>query len=171
MFLASLNDYAPLDSILKNYGLSELFPSHSRGDYFLSDISSSSALYPAAPFPQSSGESVAWANAVGVAVSGNNLTKTAAFGWGNAGATSTKNITSGDGYVEFTASETNLSRMGGLSNGDTDQNWQDIDFAIYAANDSNLYLYEAGNYIGGFGPYAAGDTLRIGVEGGVVKFR
>jgi peptide/nickel transport system permease protein len=51
-----------------------------------------------------------------VTVSGNDLTKTAALGWGNSGASSTRAIASGDGYVEFVASETTSGRMVGLSN-------------------------------------------------------
>ena len=58
-------------------------------------------------------EPVAWINAVGVAVNGNSLTKTTATGI-TSGATSTRQIASGDGYVEFTASETTTYRMLGL---------------------------------------------------------
>jgi hypothetical protein len=58
---------------------------------------------------------VGWTNTVGVSASTNNLTKTADDGWGNAGAVSTQTIASGDGYVEFTASETTSYRLLGLS--------------------------------------------------------
>ena len=74
---------------------------------------------------------VVWTSAVGVTVTGNSLTKTAATGWGNAGAVSTQQIASGDGYVEFTASETTTYRMLGLSNGNTNASYEDIDFALY----------------------------------------
>ena len=114
---------------------------------------------------------VAWTNAVGIAVSGNGLTKTAAEGWGNAGAASTQALVSGDGYVEFTANETNTYRMCGLSNGDSNQNYTDIDFALYPATSGALHIYEAGVNRGQFGTYAAGDRLRVAVEGGVVKYR
>jgi len=40
-------------------------------------------------------QAVEWTNAVGVTVSGNSLTKTAANGWGNAGASSLQSIASG----------------------------------------------------------------------------
>ena len=76
---------------------------------------------------------VVWTSAVGVTVTGNSLTKTAATGWGNAGAVSTQQIASGDGYVEFTASETTTYRMLGLSNGNTNASYEDIDFALYEA--------------------------------------
>ena len=68
---------------------------------------------------------------VGVTVAGNSLTKTAATAWGNAGAVSTSQIASGDGYVEFTASETSTYRMLGLSNGNANASYDDIDFALY----------------------------------------
>src|SRR5215213_11923524 len=52
-------------------------------------------------------ENGVWTRIRGVSASGNALTKTGAAGW-NAGGGSTRTINSGDGYVEFTASETNL---------------------------------------------------------------
>jgi YD repeat-containing protein len=115
-------------------------------------------------------ESVAWTNAGGVTASGNSLTKPGASGWGDAGAMSTKAVASGDGYVEFTASETNTYRMLGLSHGDSNRDYADIDFAIYPAADGQLYVYEAGVGRGGFGPYATGDRLRVSVAGGTVSY-
>ncbi len=116
-------------------------------------------------------ESVNWTNGVGVSISGNSLTKAAAFGWGNAGASSTRAISAGDGYVEFTATEANSSRMCGLSVGDNDQTFQDIDYAIYIAYDNTVSIYEAGNYISAAsGTYSAGNRFRIAVESGVVNY-
>ena len=94
----------------------------------------------------------------------------AARAWGNAGAVSTQSLASGDGYVEFTASETTSYRMLGLSNVNTDQNYTDVDFAIYPAS-GVLYVYEKGLSKGTFGSYATGDVLRVAVEGGVVRYR
>jgi hypothetical protein len=108
---------------------------------------------------------------LGVAISGNSLTKTAAEGWDNAGAASTQAIVSGDGYVEFTASETSSYRMCGLSQGDANQSYTDIDFAMYPTANSHVYVYEGGVYRGDFGTYATGDLLRVAVEGGVVKYK
>ena len=85
-----------------------------------------------------------WTSAVGVTVNGNSLTKTAANGWGNAGAVSTQQIASGDGYVEFTASETTTYRMLGLSNGNTNTSYEDIDFAIDAYAGGQIQVYENG---------------------------
>ena len=61
--------------------------------------------------------------------------------------------------------------MIGLSNGDSNQNYPDIDFAIYSAVNGALYVYEGGASRGQFGTYATGDVLRVAVESGVVKYR
>jgi hypothetical protein len=84
-------------------------------------------------------EDVAWKAAVGVTVSGNDLTKTGAAGWGNAAASSVQSLDS-TGFVEFSASGTVAL---GLSKGDTGLSYPDIDFAIYLSN-STVYVYENG---------------------------
>jgi hypothetical protein len=114
-------------------------------------------------------ENVVWTSAVGVAVSGNNLTKTAPGGW-DAGAVSTRQLTSGDGYMEVTLAETNLSRIVGLSRGNTDQGYADVDFSFEIRSDALLTVREFGTALATFGPYATGDILRIAVEGGAVKY-
>jgi hypothetical protein len=115
-------------------------------------------------------ERLTWTNAVGVTVNGNSLTSTGS-GWNTSGAVSTQSIISGEGYAEFTATETNAYRIFGLSNGDTNQNYADIDFALMAGADGVLYVYEAGIYRGSFGAYATGDRLRVAVEGGQIKYK
>jgi hypothetical protein len=115
-------------------------------------------------------QNVVWANAVGVSVSGNSLTKTAAAGW-NAGASSTTALLSGDGYVEFTVSETTTDRMLGLSNKDVDQNYTSIRFAADLTSSGALLVYEMGVNRGSFGTYATGDVVRVAVESGVVTYR
>jgi hypothetical protein len=116
-------------------------------------------------------EPVAWKNAVGVTVSGNNLTKTGGSGW-NAGAVSSRAIISGAGYVEFTASENTTARIIGLSHGDTDQSLADIDFAVYLTAAAGLEVYEAGTLRGAFGAYAPGDIIRVAVNAsGIVDYR
>jgi hypothetical protein len=98
------------------------------------------------------------------------LTKTAGTGWGNAGAVSTKALTSGDGYVELSASETNTYRIVGLSNGDTNQQPSDVDHGIYLYGNGTAYIQEKGTYKGSPVSYVAGDKLRVAVEGGIVKY-
>ena len=112
-----------------------------------------------------------WTSAVGVNVSGNSLSKAVGNGWGNAGAVSSKTLPSGDGYVEITASETTSYRMFGLGNGDSNQNYTDIDYAFYLLSGGSLQIYEAGLLRGSFGTYTTGDKLQVAVEGGVVKYK
>lgn len=113
---------------------------------------------------------VVWTSLVGVTAVGNSLTKTAVAGWGNAGAVSVQQLASGDGYVEITASETIAGRMFGLSCGNTDANYTDIDFAMFMQSGGNLSVYEAGVSLGLVGAYITGNTIRVAVEGGVVKY-
>jgi RHS repeat-associated protein len=121
-----------------------------------------------APTPQN----VEWTNAVGVSISGNSLTKTAATAWGNAGAASTQTLTAGDGYVEMTVGETGHARIFGLSHTDSSQSWDTIDFGLHCSNHANnsIYVYESGTERGAFGAYAVGDKLRVAIVGGVVKY-
>jgi hypothetical protein len=113
---------------------------------------------------------VVWTAAVGVTASGNSLSKTAASGWGNAGAISKQQIGTGEGYVEFTASETTTKRMVGLSNGNASSSYDDIDFGLYVDAGAALAVWEAGTFKGTFGAYASGDKLRVAVAGGVVRY-
>ena len=120
----------------------------------------------AASQAQAQTEDVIWRAAVGVTVSGNDLTKTAAAGWGNAGAVSVQTIES-NGFVEFSG---NGTVMAGLSKGNTDQTYQDIDFAIYLAG-STVRVYEYGVSRGSFGSYVSSDKFRVEVAGSVVRYR
>jgi hypothetical protein len=116
-------------------------------------------------------ESVIWTNMVGVNASPtiNGLTKISGAGW-DAGATSTRAIASGDGYVEFTA-DALAARMCGLSNGDSNQSYADIDFAVHPNAGGMIDIWEKGNFVsGGIYSYQAGDHFRVAVESGVVKY-
>jgi hypothetical protein len=124
---------------------------------------------PPPPPPPPGEQNVAWVSAVGVSISGNSLTKTASSAWGNGGAVSSQQITSGSGYVEITASETTTYRMVGLSNGDTNASYEDIDFALYLAL-GQLRVYESGTSKGTFGSFATGDKLRVTVANGQVTY-
>lgn len=121
----------------------------------------------------SSSQNVTWTNAVGVSVSGNSLTKNVANAWGNSGAASTQSLTSGSGYVEFTPTYLGGLRACGLGNGDSNQNYTDIDFAIvigygfghtYRVWENGVEKFVGPTY------YATTDRFRIAVEGGVVKY-
>lgn len=113
---------------------------------------------------------LAWKNEAGVSVWGHRLLDTATTGWGNSGAVSTVELAAGDGAVEFTATDTSTYRMLGLSNGDTDAYYTDIDFAL-SVGWGEVRVYEKGTERGAFGPFAVGDRMRVAVEGGVVKYR
>ena len=112
---------------------------------------------------------LSWANEVGVSISGTSLTKVGSAGW-TSGAVSANTIESADGAMEFTATETNTTRVAGLSNGDSSQSWNDIDFGIEVRDDATIEVVEAGTSRGTFGSYAAGDRFRVEVRDGVVAY-
>ena len=124
--------------------------------------------------PRIAPEPVDWQNRIGVAVTGNSLVRTApANNTFDAGAASSQTITSGDGYVQFTAAEVTTARLCGLSNGappDTDPAYTNISFAIDLFKDGHYYVFEQGTKIPGpdlnqsFGPYAPGDVFRVRVR-------
>jgi hypothetical protein len=113
-------------------------------------------------------EEVIWTHVVGATAAGNDLTKTAPDGWGNAGGISTRSLV-GDGFVEFTA-EAGAFWIAGLSHGDSNQLDNDVDFALYPLTQNRLMVYEAGMYRV-TDSYAPGDRLRVSVESGVVRYR
>jgi hypothetical protein len=120
----------------------------------------------AAPEASAQTEDVVWRATVGVSVSGNDLTKTASTAWGNSGASSFQNLES-NGFVEFSATG---SVMLGLSKGDTDQGFSDIDFALFISS-GTLQVYEAGSSRGSFGSVTTSDRFRVEVADGLVRYR
>jgi hypothetical protein len=111
----------------------------------------------------------AWIHDAGVSISDRTLTKTGSAGW-NAGGASTRAIEFGDGYVEFTATETTTTRVLGLSHGDAGQNPSDIDLGISLGSDGTFSVLENGTSRGNFGSYAANDRFRVDVTGGSVTY-
>ena len=70
-------------------------------------------------------QAVVWTAVVGATASGGTLSKTAAAAWGNSGAISTQQISSGNGYVEVTATNIVTQRsMFGLSRGNSDAGYR-----------------------------------------------
>ena len=116
-------------------------------------------------------QNATWNNVVGVSANGNSLTKTGTGDVWNSGASSNQAITSGDGYVEFTATELSSYRMIALSNGDANQSYEELDFAFYLGMNGYLFIYENNANVNWPGFYATGDTMRISIESGVVKYR
>ena len=113
---------------------------------------------------------VVWTDLVGVSVTGTTLTKTAALGWGNGGAASTESF-SGNGLLEFTATQTNKARMCGLSSSNLDAQYTSIEYAVYLFNNGKIYVYEKGVNRGTFGNYATGDKFRVERTGNTIVYK
>jgi hypothetical protein len=135
--------------------------------------------------PRQTADAVVWTDLRGVVASGGTLTRNAAttpplnnppF---DAGAASTQWIARGDAYAEFSAPDTTLTHVMGLSQipggcafpcPDTDPSLTDINFAISLNRDGRLYVVEGGALIpgpdinGSFGTYAAGERFRVSVK-------
>lgn len=113
-----------------------------------------------------------WTGVQGADAVANTLTKTTSVsGWGDAGASSTQTVTSGDCFVEFKTSEASTGKALGLSQGDINQSFNDIDFDIVLGANRKLYIYEGPTLRGQFGTYVAADTFRVEVVGGIVRYR
>ena len=113
--------------------------------------------------------SLVWTDAAGLSISGESLVKSGAAGW-NAGAISTNTIESQDGYLEFTATETNTQRAVGLANLVNGVGLSDIQFAIQLNANGVVEVVEAGTSRGSFGGYVSGDRFRIELVNGVVRY-
>jgi PKD repeat protein len=110
---------------------------------------------------------VTWANVTGASASGNDLLSTGSC-W-QSGAVSSRQL-AGDGWLEFTTDDTNRFRQVGLGNGDTNQGYEDVEFGLMLYSYGNLYVFESGQNKAAVGKYAAGDRLRVAVEGGLVRY-
>ena len=75
-------------------------------------------------------------------------------------------ISSGDGYVEFTATETDRARVAGLSSGappDQDPSYTGISFGIDLFSNGEISIFENGTLVRTFGAYVPGDKFRVKV--------
>jgi hypothetical protein len=108
-------------------------------------------------------EQVKWkvSDLVNTEASTNNLSKIQSNGNWDGGAASW-NTVANNGYFQFTATETNASRMVGLSTTNTNSNFNTIQFAWFLRNDGVAEIYESGNSRGTFGAYANGNINKIG---------
>jgi len=115
-------------------------------------------------------DNIVWTALINVTASGNSLRKTSGCdGCGDAGAVSIQNIPSGDGYVEFTASETNTYRGAGLSNGNTNTSLGDIDFAILLNPTGRAEVREKAVWKADV-QYGPGTVFRVAVVAGRVQY-
>ena len=120
--------------------------------------------------PATGRQNVVWTSIVNCAVSGNTLQKNGGRDDSpDAGAVSQQSIASGDGYLEFTATQTDKLGFIGLARTPSGTDFNAIDFAIKLTGrgvaevrENNLYKSELS--------YSAGDLFRISVESGVVKY-
>lgn len=121
-------------------------------------------------------ESVEWeeTSAIGVILdSSNTITKNIADSWSNSGASSDRQIHSGNGYLEFTIPNVHSGYVLGLNYGDyLNPSW-DVDFGIYitrAADSMTTYILENGSIVSTLSAWAYGDTYRVAIEGTQVKY-
>jgi hypothetical protein len=114
-------------------------------------------------------QNVVWIDVVNATVTANSLQKTSGCaGCDDAGGISQQQISSSNGYLEFTVSETAQLRYAGLSHAPTGTSAAGINFAIRLQS-GNAEVRENGVYQADT-PFAAGDVFRVAIESGVVKY-
>jgi hypothetical protein len=121
---------------------------------------------------ESEQQSVVWTDVVNATVTGTVLQKTGGMDdVPDAGAASEQRLSEGDGYIEFTVGETDTFWLAGLSHGNPDTSYAEIDFAFRFNGAGWADVLENGVYqSGGDTPYAAGDVFRVAVVGGRVQY-
>jgi hypothetical protein len=120
--------------------------------------------------PSGAQTSITWTNLVNVTVSGTVAQKSAGCdGCQDAGATSQEQL-SADGYIQFTVGELNTMWMAGLSHGNDDTTYADIDFGFRFNGAGYADVLENGVYAGGDTTYAPGDVFRISIANGRVQY-
>jgi hypothetical protein len=114
---------------------------------------------------------VTWINQVNVTVAGNTIQKNTGgcTDCANAGATSQQQITSGNGYVEFTATSDGNGYIGLGTNTSNSTSNQEINFGISFGN-GGWTIRELNYTYRTEGTYAVGDTFRIAIVGSQVKY-
>jgi hypothetical protein len=117
-----------------------------------------------------SAEDVAWTGLVNATLTGRVLQKTGGCdGCGDSGAVSTQVITSGNGFVQVEASETNTYRAFGLSQGHRNMETEDIDFALWLSAGGFVEVREGGVYKADT-TFATGDELRVAVVNKKIRY-
>jgi hypothetical protein len=113
---------------------------------------------------------VTWINQVKTSVSGDTLSKRGGCnGCQDAGATSSQQIASGDGYFEFTATDVNYYRVAGLSKGNLGTSMGEIHYGLRLAR-GIAEVRESGTYRAD-ATFATGDVFRIQITAGVVSYQ
>jgi len=115
-------------------------------------------------------QNVVWAGLVRCVANGGSLQKNAGRDDSpDASARSEQSITGGDGFVEFTAVETNKTRYCGLARNSAGADFAGIDFAIKLTATGVAEVRENGAYAGEV-KYQTGDLFRIAIEDEQVKY-
>ena len=114
---------------------------------------------------------VTWTDGVNVSISSNTLTKNVSTSGWNAGAVSLQTLDFGDGYVEATIAQDNINMIFGLSKGNTDENYTDIDFALYVHSSGQIFVFDNGANLAAPTSYASGDIVRVEVSGSNVLYK
>jgi hypothetical protein len=116
-------------------------------------------------------EPVTWTQIQNATVSGATLAKSGGCdGCPDSGAVSQQTIAAGDGYVEFTAGQSNALKMIGLSNGNQGTSGAEIKWGVRFDNqlavasviESNTYRTDTS--------YSASDQFRVAIESGAIKY-
>jgi len=162
------------NSVYLRYGISSLTSQSNIANFSFGSIltSANNRLWLSANNLQASNTfTPSFTNASGVTASGADLTNTGtANSWTN-GITSIENLASGNGYVSSRIQETNTFRMFGLSKGNTDSNYTDIDFAIYPNTSATIEVFESGVSKGNYGAYALNDILSVEASGDKILYK
>ena len=114
---------------------------------------------------------ITWTDLVNVTTDGTVAQKTTGCDGCQDGGAASQEQLSGDGYVEFTVGELNTMWMAGLSHGNDDTTYADIDFGFRFNGGGWADVLEDGVYApGGDTPYAAGDVFRISIANGRIEY-
>lgn len=111
---------------------------------------------------------IVWTSLTNCTAVGGTLTKTGAGAADDAGAISSQQLI-GDGYVEFTATETNKWRMLGFK-ASASADYTDIPFGIMLLDTGLFTVFELGSMVSSGNPYVAGDVLKINISSGAVTY-
>eukprot|EP00296_Roombia_truncata_P007501 JP445938.1.p1 GENE.JP445938.1~~JP445938.1.p1 ORF type:complete len:1301 (-),score=458.74 JP445938.1:18-3791(-) len=90
----------------------------------------------------------------------------------DAGAVSQRAFASDDDVkgVSFVANAANKNLMVGLAKGDSNESYQDIDFAVYLTSGGTIYIYESGSSKGAFAKYHSGDSFGVVYRNGQIVY-
>lgn len=104
-----------------------------------------------------------WTRLVNAEVNGGSIFKTGPPNNWNSGATSNRQVLSGDADAIIVTNGLENTYVFGLSNGDPDPGYNNINYGMLVQG-GQLSVYNNGGYLGNIGTYVPGDRLRISVS-------